>query len=329
MIGTEFPCLTGVTTMADTLDNAGVSWKYYGPPSADPGYIWSTFDAISAVRNGPDWNNVVDPSNFITDVNNSQLPAVSWIVTPDWQSEHPYQSTCEGENATVTELNALMGNRALWNTTAVFIVWDDFGGMYDHIAPPNFDTFGLGPRVPLLVISPYARKGYISTTQYEFSSVLKFIEERFGLPALGTRDAAANDITDSFNFSQMPLPPLILATRQCPLLSAKQASMGTAVKNAPSTAITRHLEIYNSRSTPLTIDKIVTSSSQFALNNSCTSRVDCSTNSPHYCSAGTVLSAQSADGTCTPSCTACVTFTPNATGKRTGNRFQIFPVAAF
>jgi phospholipase C len=319
IITKQFPCFTGVKTMAQSLDNAGVSWKYYAPPSTDPGYIWSTFDAISDVRNGADWSKVVGTSNFISDVQNNQLPAVSWVITPAWQSEHPYESTCEGENATVTELNALMSNTALWNTTAVFIVWDDFGGMYDHVAPPDLDSFGLGPRVPLLVISPYARKGFVSPTQYEFSSVLKFIEERFGLPPLSTRDTNANDITDSFNFSQPPLPPLILTPRQCPILSATQASMGTAVKGLPSTSITRHLEIYNPRPRSLTIDSIVSSSPQFSVvGTSCTARLDCSTGTANFCSAGTVLHPQSADGSCTASCTICVTFAPSGSGKRSG-----------
>jgi len=300
IITKQFPCFSGVQTMAESLDNAGVSWKYYAPPNTDPGYIWSTFDAI------------------ISDIQTNQLPAVSWVITPDWQSEHPYQSTCEGENATVAEMNALMNNPTLWNTTAVFIIWDDFGGMYDHVSPPNLDTFGLGPRVPLLVISPFARKAYISPTQYEFTSVLKFIEERFGLPMLGTRDANANDITDSFNFSQAPLPPLILKPRQCPLLSATHASMGTAVKSVAGTAITRHLEIYNSRPSPLTIDSLTSSNPQFSLaGTSCTARVDCSTNIANYCSAGAVLNPQSSDGSCTPSCSICVTFTPSGTGKKT------------
>lgn len=318
IVGLEFPCLSGVKTMADSLDSAGVNWKYYAPPNTDAGYIWSTFDAINDVRNGPDWAKVVDSSNFVTDVQNNQLPAVSWVITPFWQSEHPNASTCEGENATVTEMNALMQNSALWNTTAVFVVWDDFGGMYDHVAPPDVDTFGLGPRVPLLVISPYARKAHISTTQYEFSSVLKFIEERFGLPPLTTRDANANDITDSFNFNQKPLAPLVLQTRQCPLLSAPDVVMGTGVKNQSSTAITRHMEIYNSRPTPLTIDSIASSSSQFSINQSCAALSDCSTGKQNYCSAGTVLNPQSADGSCTPSCSICVTYIPNGTGKRKG-----------
>jgi phospholipase C len=319
IITAQFPCFTGVTTMAETLDNAAVSWKYYAPPSTDPGYIWSTFNAISNVRNGPDWSKVVDTSNFISDVQSNQLPSVSWIITPFWQSEHPDASTCEGENATVAELNALMNNPSLWASTAVFVVWDDFGGDYDHVAPVQTDDFGLGPRVPLLIISPYARKGHISTTQYEFSSVLKFIEERFGLPALSTRDANANDMSDSFNFNQTPLPPFVLTPRQCPLVSATTLHMGTAVKGVASTAVTRRLDVYNSRLKALTLDSITSSNPQFAVSGqSCTPVTDCSTGNTSYCTAGTVLNPQSSDGSCTAACSICVTFTPNGTGTRTG-----------
>ena len=319
VIGVQFPCLTGVTTMAQTLDNAGVNWKYYAPPSTDPGYIWSTFDAISDVRNGPDWNKIVDPSTFISDVQANQLPSVSWIITPWWQSEHPDASTCEGENATVSELNALMNNSALWASTAVFITWDDFGGDYDHVAPPQTDAFGFGPRVPLLIVSPYARKGYISNKQYEFASVLKFIEERFGLPTLGTRDANANDTTDSFNFNQKPLSPVILTPRQCPLVSASTVNMGTAVKGVASTAITRRLDIYNSRAASLTINSIASNDAEFSVTGqSCTPVTDCSTGNAIYCTAGTVLNPQSADGSCTANCSLCVTFNPSGAGKRTG-----------
>ena len=151
VITKQFPCFAGVHTMAQTLDHASVSWKYYAPPSTDPGYIWSTFDAISDVRNGSDWSKVVDTGNFITDVQNNQLPSVSWVITPSWQSEHPVHSTCEGENATVSELNALMNNPSLWSSTAVFIIWDDFGGDYDHVAPSSgrclrFGTSGSAAR---------------------------------------------------------------------------------------------------------------------------------------------------------------------------------------
>ena len=106
-----------------------------------------------------------------------------------------------------------------WASTAIFITWDDFGGFYDHVSPPPIDKFGLGPRVPLLIISPYVRKGMVSHTQYELSSFLSFVEKRFYLAPLTERDQKANDMLDSFDFTQPPLPPLILKTRSCPLFT--------------------------------------------------------------------------------------------------------------
>lgn len=322
IISNQFPCFATFITMADTLDNAGVSWKYYAPPISDPGYIWSTFDAISHVRKGPDWNNVVNTTNFITDVQNNQLPSVSWVVTPYWQSEHPPESTCDGENTTVAQLNAIMSNPNVWNSTVVFIVWDDFGGSYDHVPPPQVDGFGFGPRVPMLIISPYAKAGYISTAQYELSSVPKFIEERFNLPALSNRDTEANDTTDSFNFNQTPLPPLILSPRQCPVVAAAQMALGTATISSSGSSIVRHLDIYNSRTTSLTINFFSSSNNKEIVlgGQSCMAVTDCSTGGNiRYCSAGTVLAPRSSDGSCTASCSICVTFAPVSSGQRTAN----------
>jgi phospholipase C len=93
---------------------------------------------------------------------------------------------------------------------------DDFGGFYDHVTPPTLDRFGLGPRVPLIIISPFAKKGFISHTPYEFSSFLKFVEQRFSLSSLTDRDRMGNDMTDSFDFTQQLQPPLVLQTRTCP-----------------------------------------------------------------------------------------------------------------
>jgi phospholipase C len=140
---------------------------------------------------------------------------VSWLLPPGEYSEHPPGSMCEGENWTASVLNAVMQGPD-WNSTAVFVTWDDFGGFYDHVAPPQVDQFGLGPRVPLLIISPYAKAGYVSHTVYEHTSVLKFIETRYGLKALTSRDAAANNMLDSFNFAQAPQAPLLLQPRTCP-----------------------------------------------------------------------------------------------------------------
>ncbi len=112
-------------------------------------------------------------------------------------------------------LNAIMQGPE-WNSTAVFLTWDDFGGLYDHVPPPQVDRFGLGPRVPLLIISPFAKPGYISHTVYEQSSVLKFVERRYHLDPLTSRDRDASDMLGSFDFRQPPLPPLILTSRSCP-----------------------------------------------------------------------------------------------------------------
>ncbi len=211
----QYPCFD-FETLADSLQNAGISWKYYAPQKGENGYKWSALDAIKHIRNSSLWtDDVVPHTQFVSDAQSGQLPAVSWLVTNEETSEHPPFSTCQGENWTVQQLNALMQGPA-WNSTAVFLTWDDFGGFYDHVPPANLDRYGLGPRVPLIIISPYAKKGFISHTNYEFSSFLRFVELRWGLKALTERDTKANDMTDSFNFTQQPLPPLVLQTRTCP-----------------------------------------------------------------------------------------------------------------
>jgi phospholipase C len=103
-----------------------------------------------------------------------------------------------------------------WHRTAIFLTWDDFGGFYDHVPPPAVDNFGFGPRVPMLILSPWVRSGYIDHNTLEFSSVLKLIEERFDLDPLTARDEQSNELIDAFDFKQAPLPPLVLDTRPCP-----------------------------------------------------------------------------------------------------------------
>ncbi len=209
------PCFD-FQTLADLLQNAGISWKYYAPGQGQSGYIWSTLDAIKHIREGALWNsNVVPDTQFIADAQSGNLPAVSWLVTAAAHSDHPPNSVCAGENWTVQQINAVMQG-PLWNSTVIFLTWDDFGGFYDHVPPPTVDNFGLGPRVPLIIISPYAKPGNISRTQYEFSSFLAFVETRFSLPNLGGRDATANNMLDSFDFNQQPLPRVVLNTRTCP-----------------------------------------------------------------------------------------------------------------
>jgi phospholipase C len=216
-ISEEPPCFD-FPTLADQLEAAHVSWKYYAPSRGQEGYAWSALDAIKHIRNSSLWTSKVVPdAQFVEDARNGRLPAVSWLVT-GIASEHPPYSTCKGENWTVEQLNAVMEGPD-WASTAVFITWDDFGGFYDHVPPPSVDKFGLGPRVPLLIISPYARKGKVSHTQYEFSSFVSLVEKRFFLAPLTERDQKANDMLDSFDFTQQPLPPLVLHPHSCPYLT--------------------------------------------------------------------------------------------------------------
>jgi hypothetical protein len=105
-----------------------------------------------------------------------------------------------------------------WKDTAIFVTWDDFGGFYDHVAPPHRDQLGLGPRVPTLVISPYARRGYVDHTTYDFASLLAFVEKRFGLLPLTSRDASAPDMSAGFDFTAAPAPPLLLSRHRCPIV---------------------------------------------------------------------------------------------------------------
>jgi phospholipase C len=213
-VSRQYPCFD-FTTLADRLEAISKSWKYYAPPQGQPGYIWSALDAIAHIRLTDLWTqHVVPDTQFEEDARSGNLPAVSWLVTGA-ASEHPPDSSCVGENWTVRQVNAIMEG-PLWKSTAIFITWDDFGGFYDHVPPPTVDNFGFGPRVPLLILSPYAKPGFISHTVYEFSSLLKFVEARYRLAALTARDREANDLLDSFDFHQRPRKPLLLQERPCP-----------------------------------------------------------------------------------------------------------------
>ena len=206
-----FPCLT-YPTMRDLLDAKSISWKYYSPPEpGDVGGIWNAFDAIKAVREGPEWKtNIAKTNVFFSDITNGTLPAVSWIVPEQPNSDHPGGEHDSGPSWVASIVNAV-GQSSYWQTTTIVVVWDDWGGFFDHVKPPLLDEWGgLGFRVPMLVVSPYAREaspgqpGYISHTQYEFGSILKFIENVWDLGRLGTTDKRARSIGDCFDFTQAP-----------------------------------------------------------------------------------------------------------------------------
>src|SRR2546426_459115 len=189
------------TTILNVLDSKNISWKFYHGWLDAPRYF-------STLNNTQDRANDVPEGNLFTDISANNLPSVSF-TTPS-QSEHqPPQDIKLGEDATVSILNAIMTS-PYWNSTAVFITWDDYGGWYDHVPPLQVDGFGYGFRAPLLIISPYAKQGFVDHTLGDHSSFLKFIETLYSLPPLTQRDAQASDLTDAFNFTQSPRSPLVL-----------------------------------------------------------------------------------------------------------------------
>ena len=222
-----FPCFD-IKSVPDVLP-AGVDWKFYGTNFYVFPEIWSMFDAVSSVRWSGRWSHVVNASQFDDDIANHRLPAVSWLVDQDLADEHPQVGgVCAGENWTVGHINALMRSE-YWKDTAILFTMDDFGGWYDHVAPPakqqyggdGDHPYGLGFRLPLIVISPYARPGYVLHDVAEQASIPRFIERVFGATTTlsasdpAARDGQADDLFGAFDFHQQPLPPLVLPQRLC------------------------------------------------------------------------------------------------------------------
>jgi phospholipase C len=205
-----FPCLS-YRTLRDLLDGAGLSWRYYTPeigPSTG-GALWSAFDAVDAVRHGPEWGtNVTWPEKLVfTDIARNTLPDVAWVI-PDFENSDHAGSTSDSGPSWVAQVVNAIGRSPAWKSTAIVIVWDDWGGWYDHVVPPKPYTFGgLGFRVPMIVVSSRAKAGYVSHNQYEFGSIVRFVEDNWSLGQLGTTDLrASNFIDDMFDFSRPPRP---------------------------------------------------------------------------------------------------------------------------
>jgi phospholipase C len=194
------------TTLGDELDNAGISWAYYAVSySGYPG-IWSAYQAIKHIYYGPDWSKdiISPPTQFLSDVKSGKLRAVSW-VTPTWaNSDHAGSGSKKGPSWVASIVNTI-GESKYWDSTAIFIFWDDYGGWYDSEPPAYVDYDGLGFRLPMLVVSAYAKKGHVSHVHYEHGSILKFIEDQFGLGRLSASDARAiSPALACFNFKQQP-----------------------------------------------------------------------------------------------------------------------------
>jgi len=255
-----FPCFK-IKAIPDVLPE-GVTWGFYGTDwseLADTTAIgnlsypiihepWSMLDAVDGIRNGARWgSNVVvtgapwDTGNPVQlAIQSGTLPDVTWIVDQDEFSEHPdlnlnqfaswisfpLGGVCDGENWTAGYISMLM-NSAYWQDTAILVTWDDFGGWYDHVAPPRqyggtaAQPYGLGFRLPLLIVSPYARPGFVFHEQSEQASIARFIEKVFGSTQTlsdldpAAQDGQANDLLGAFDFSQTPIPPLALPKRDC------------------------------------------------------------------------------------------------------------------
>jgi phospholipase C len=193
-------------TLGDEMDDAGLTWGFYTATIGGDLGIWSAYQAISHIYNGPDWGkDVLTPqTTFFNDVQNGKLRALSWI-TPTWEnSDHAGSGSNTGPSWVASLVNAI-GESQYWDSTAIFIFWDDYGGWYDPIAPKMLDLDGLGLRIPMLIVSPYAKKGHVSHVAYEHGSILKFVEDTFGLPRLSASDTRANSpAADAFNFNKPP-----------------------------------------------------------------------------------------------------------------------------
>jgi len=218
-------------SMVKLFNETHLSWKYYSEtvPYA-PGQVrkptdnsdnshpdpkefraWNPLPGFKEVRTNPaSMARLVPLTQYYKDLKGGTLPSVSWITPAFRDSEHPPAPIDQGMWYVTRVVNALMQS-PYWKNSVIFLTWDDYGGFYDHVQPPVVDSLGYGPRVPMIVISPYAKQGYISHTTHDFCSVLKFIEERWGLGHLTARDDQADDMHEVFDFGQPPNAPTVIA----------------------------------------------------------------------------------------------------------------------
>jgi phospholipase C len=197
-----FPCFRRISLM-QLLDENSLSWHYY-QTSPGPG-LWKGPDAVLQVfRNRNDDADIVTPSSqVLKDISAGKLADVVWVTPTARASDHALATDGSGPSWVAAIVNAI-GESAYWKDTAIFVTWDDWGGWYDHVKPPRYNSYELSFRVPLIVISPYAKPHYVSHDQHEFGSILKFTEKTFGLPSMHTTDVRADDLMDCFDFSQKP-----------------------------------------------------------------------------------------------------------------------------
>jgi phospholipase C len=230
------------TDLTYLLHKDSVSWRYYVQAGTEPDCqndaadcppvnqnattpgIWNPLPFFDTVKQDNQLPNITGVSHYYEDARNGKLPAVSWITPSNQNSEHPTALLSAGQAWTTSVINAAMQGPD-WNSTAIFLSWDDWGGFYDHIQPPVVDQNGYGLRVPSIVISPFARKGYIDHTTYSHDAYVKFIEDDFlggrrldpstdgrPDPRISVRETASQlgNLVNAFDFGQSPRPPLVL-----------------------------------------------------------------------------------------------------------------------
>ena len=252
----------GWSTLAEEMSGANVAWKWYdGDARPLAPSIWNVLPLFTYFQDHPQQlrDHVANTRTFISDVQNGQLPAVSWIIPGGWvpptypatchdvaPSEHPPARSDCGMDYVSYLVNQVM-NSQYWQSTAIIVTWDDYGGFYDHVKPPYIDQYGEGFRVPTLVISPWAKPGFIDHTQYEFSSMLRLAEDNFQLATLGHRDSLVNDMMGSFNFNQAPTPALI---EPASFVGPATPSTITMTTTAMSTVTTTTTQVAQSNSNP-------------------------------------------------------------------------------
>ncbi len=215
------------TSMPQELSAHGLSWTWYnggGLNSTTPSEF-NVLPLFSYFEDNPRLlsSNVRSTAQFSVDIQKNRLAQVSWIMPGPWHpptwpslcdtsqtpdSEHPPGRSDCGMDYVAYLVNQIMESQ-YWQSSAIIITWDEYGGFYDHVPPPHVDGFGYGFRVPTLVISPWVFPHYVDHTQYDFGSLLKLIEQVFALTSLGARDAEANSMIGEFNFKQAPLTPLV------------------------------------------------------------------------------------------------------------------------
>ena len=241
------------TDLTYLLHQQKVSWGYYvvngtepdctndSALSCIPGHqdaktpgIWNVLPYFDTVNNDHQLGNIKSVQSFYQAAQTGTLPAVSWVVPSGAVSEHPPSSVSAGQSYVTSLVNAVM-NSPDWNSTAIFLAWDDWGGLYDHVVPPKVDTNGYGLRVPAMVISPYAKHGYVDHQTLSFDAYMKFIEDDFlggqrldpktdGRPDPRT-DVRENkgilgNLTSDFDFTQAPRPPMLLPVHPVTTLTA-------------------------------------------------------------------------------------------------------------